>query len=131
MRLSSLFINASLIFVALSASAAGQSREARAHSALEQQRSSATADETFDLDIDFRRIVEENFTASTDVEAGGDRSALSLRVGVAVRANEINVALRNVQGRVRFRASLAPVLRLLEGRGAQPSSPPVESNPSP
>lgn len=136
MRLSSTFIKASLLLIALSVNAAGQSSEAsrqqQQQGALQaEERAGATADETFDLNIEHRRIVEENFAASTEVEAGGDRSALSLRVGVAVRAREIEVVLRNVQGRVRFRASLAPVLRLFEGRGAAAPSSTVEPIQSP
>jgi hypothetical protein len=42
----------------------------------------------------------------------------------ALGAERIDVLLRNVRGRVRFRASLAPVLRLLEARPARQPLPP-------
>lgn len=87
-------------------------------------RASADADEDFELNIDLRRITETNFRAATAVEAGG-QGGLRLRVGVALRAESIDVLLRNVRGRVRFRARLAPVLRLLESRPARPSQPPA------
>ncbi|HEX8282545.1 MAG TPA: hypothetical protein VF588_04285 [Pyrinomonadaceae bacterium] len=88
-----------------------------------------TADEDFELNIDVRRINEADFHAETEVEAGG-ASGLRLRVGVALAARDIDVLLQGVRGRVRFRASLAPVLRLLDARrgGADaPQSPPPPS----
>lgn len=77
------------------------------------------ADEDFDLNITERRITEPEFFASTEV-AAGDESArgLSLRVGVAVGAERIDVLLRNVQGHVRFRASLDALRRVLDARHA-------------
>jgi len=88
--------------------------EARAAAPLE-----TTADEDFELNIDQRRITENDFHASTAVEAGGaEPNGLDLRVGAVVRASEIDVLLRNVRGRVRFRASLEQVLRLLDARRA-------------
>lgn len=73
-----------------------------------------SADETFDLDIAERRITEESFAASTAVELGGEgRRGVSVRVGVAVGAERIDVLLRNVRGRVRFRASLEELTRRL------------------
>ncbi|HYH87135.1 MAG TPA: hypothetical protein VEX60_16905 [Pyrinomonadaceae bacterium] len=93
-----------------------------------------TANEDFDLNISERRITESDFRAETSVEVGDEGArGLNLRVGVAVRASEIDVLLRNVRGHVRFRASLEQVLRLLDSRrGAQQqttSPAPVESPP--
>ena len=87
------------------------------------QESGTDADEEFDLNIDLRRIGEKDFHAETAVETDG---ALGLRlgVGVALRASDIEVLLRNVRGHVRFRGSLAPVLRLLEGRRNAPGQTP-------
>jgi hypothetical protein len=96
-----------------------------------------TASEEFDLNIAERRITESDFEASTEVASGGEGAGrgLDLRVGVMVRAGNIDVLLRNVQGRVRFRASLEPVLRMLNQRRAEPSNnpspPPPPPNPSP
>ena len=77
----------------------------------------ANADEDFELNIGERRITEENFEASTEAEVGdgggGGGRGVNLRVGVAVGAEQIDVLLRNVRGRVRFRASLDDVLRRL------------------
>lgn len=76
-----------------------------------------SADETFDLNITERRITERDFEASTSVEAGEESArGLSLKIGVAVRAGEINVLLRNVRGRVRFRGNLERVLERLNLR---------------
>lgn len=86
-------------------------------------RAAAPVDEDFELNIDLRRITEKDFEAATAVEAGGE-GGLRLRVGVALRADSIDVLLRNVRGRVRFRASLGPVLRLLEARPARQAARP-------
>jgi hypothetical protein len=84
-----------------------------------------SADEDFELNITERRVVERNFEASTSVEAGEETArGLMLRVGVAVGADEINVLLRNVRGRVRFRASLERVLERLNVRRAAPETVP-------
>lgn len=101
-----------------------------------ERQTGTTANEDFDLNIAERRITESDFHAETAVEVGDEGArGVNLRVGVAVRANEIDVLLRNVQGHVRFRANLGQVLRLLDSRrGAQqqqqqttpasPASPP-------
>jgi hypothetical protein len=88
------------------------------------------ADEDFVLDIDRRHINEGNYHAETAVEADGSRG-LRVGVGVALRASDIDVLLTGVRGRVRFRASLAPVLRLLDARRAEapPASPPPPRPP--
>ncbi|HEX8190204.1 MAG TPA: hypothetical protein VF586_17740, partial [Pyrinomonadaceae bacterium] len=83
----------------------------------------ATADEEFDLNIERRRIGEKEFHAETAVETDGARG-LRLGVGVALRASDIEVLLLGVRGHVRFRGSLAPVLRLLEARRAAPTQTP-------
>jgi hypothetical protein len=84
--------------------------------------SRTTADETFDLNINERRIVESNFEASTSVEIGDEQArGLNLRVGVALGAREIEVLLRNVRGRVRFRGSLESILQRLNLR--RPAAP--------
>jgi hypothetical protein len=83
-----------------------------------------SADENFELNIAERRINERDFAASTTVEIGEETArGLSLRVGVAVGADEINVLLRNVRGSVRFRATLARVLERLNARPAPGARP--------
>ena len=89
---------------------------------------SSTADEEFELNIDQRRINEGDFRAETAVSTGGSRG-LQLNVGVTLRASDIDVLLRNVRGRVRFRASLEQVLRLLESR--RDAAPPSQPAPAP
>lgn len=84
-------------------------------------------DETFELNIAERRITEQNFFASTSVAAGEEGArGLDLRVGVAVGAERIDVTLRNVRGRVRFRGSLDALRRVLEAR-RRPCSPAASS----
>ena len=87
------------------------------------QTGGTTADEEFELNIDQRRISEKEFHAETAVETDGARG-LRLGVGVALRASDIEVLLLGVRGHVRFRASLAPVLRLLEARRGPPAQAP-------
>jgi autotransporter translocation and assembly factor TamB len=83
------------------------------------QAAGANAVEEFELNIDQRRISEKDFHAETDGAHG-----LQLGVGVALRASDIEVLLRNVRGHVRFRGNLAPVLRLLEAHRAAPAQTP-------
>jgi hypothetical protein len=70
------------------------------------------------LNIDLRRISESDFHAETAVSTDGARG-LRLNVGVELRASD-----------VRFRASLDPVLRLLDARrNAAPLSQPARTPP--
>ena len=84
-------------------------------------------DEDFELNIAQRRITEHDFFASTSIAIGDEQNPV-LRVGVALGAQEIDVLLRNVRGRVRFRASLDQIRRMLDARR---TAPPVESRPVP
>ena len=89
-------------------------------------------DEDFELNIVERRIVENDLYAGTELAAGVSRGrGLDLRVGVMVRAGRIEVLLREVHGRVRFRGDLGPVLRLLDARRANPQAPPAETPSTP
>ncbi len=72
------------------------------------------ADENFQLDIQSRRITENNYQASTALETVADNTrGVDLRVGVFLNATRIDVNLRNVRGQVRFRGSLDSVLERL------------------
>jgi hypothetical protein len=87
----------------------------------------SNVDENFELNIAERRITERDFFAATGIEAGESSAhGLSLRVGVAVGASEIDVLLRNVRGRVRFRGSLEVLRRVLDARrpAAATTAPP-------
>jgi hypothetical protein len=79
-------------------------------------------DETFDLNIDLRQITRENFEASTSVSTDND-SGLDLQVGVGLVAGRIDVLLRNVRGRVRFRGSLDRILEMIDRRPVAPAAP--------
>jgi hypothetical protein len=106
----------SALALAQNESAPGTAAE---QTAAPQTMNRTTADETFELNISERRITEHDFAASTAVEAGEETArGLRLRVGVSVGADEINVLLRNVRGRVNFRATLARVLDRLNTRRA-------------
>jgi hypothetical protein len=131
-RLLLLSVTACVFLAAASASAVAQERAAETNAPAPQlpqpspqssQPAAAQADEDFELNIDTRRINESDFHAETAVETGGARG-LHLKVGVALRASDIEVLLLGVRGHVRFRASLAPVLRLLDARrGVVPPAP--------
>ena len=73
------------------------------------------ADETFELKIDLRRITRENFEASTSVSTD-QSSGLDLQVGVGMASGRIEVLLRNVRGRIRFRGSLDRILEIVDQR---------------
>jgi len=119
---------ACLVLAGASADALAQERAAGTQAPPPSPRTNgATADEDFELNIDTRRISEGDFHAETAVEADGVRGLL-LRVGVALSASDIEVLLHGVRGRVRFRASLAPVLRLLDARRAPA---PAQVTPTP
>ena len=112
------------------AAGASQARGPRPPAGVEPARGQAggAADEDFELNISERRFVEESFAASTAVEAvGAGDEPLSVRVGAAVGAERIDVLLRNVRGRVRFRGTLGPLVRFVVTRraGPQPAPPPA------
>jgi hypothetical protein len=115
---------AAFIFVALSVAVAAQQprpdaagSRAVAPTVAPATSTQSNVDENFELNIAERRITERDFFASTSIEAGESSAhGLSLRVGVAVGASEIDVLLRNVQGRVRFRGSLEALQRILDAR---------------
>jgi hypothetical protein len=122
-----------VLLTALSSALAAGQTSAPATPAATPARDATTASEDFDLDIAERRITESDFEASTEVSTAGEGAGrgLDLRVGVMVRAGNIDVLLRNVRGRVRFRASLEPVLRLLNQRRAAPTAAPPSTPPNP
>ncbi|HVF55264.1 MAG TPA: hypothetical protein VM934_03890 [Pyrinomonadaceae bacterium] len=117
---------ACFMLAALAAFAAAQTERGGVSSAPPAQETQAvrptartTIDEDFQLNIVERRITESDFEASTSIEMGDEQArGLRLGIGVAVGANRIDVLLRNVQGRVRFRATLEPLLRRI--RRAEP-----------
>ncbi|MGC2238896.1 MAG: hypothetical protein WA584_22260 [Pyrinomonadaceae bacterium] len=67
------------------------------------------ADENFTLNITDERITETNYERSTQVEAGDDKTGVTVRVGASVRAPNITLTLRGITGNVRFRASLEKI----------------------
>lgn len=75
-----------------------------------------TADETFTLNIAESHVTETAYQRSTEVGIGGatDNSAVEVRAGASVRAQNITITLRGVTGSVRFRASLEKLRRLFQ-----------------
>jgi hypothetical protein len=76
------------------------------------------------LRIAERRITEENFQADRALRVGDESSSLLVEVGAALSARRIDVQLKNVDGRVRFRARLDA----LRGR-LSPITEPLPSSP--
>jgi hypothetical protein len=75
----------------------------------------ATANEDFELNIVQERITETNFARSTSVElSNNNRGGLRVEVGVGVRAEQVDILLRGIYGRVRFRASLESLRQRIE-----------------
>ncbi|HEX8369943.1 MAG TPA: hypothetical protein VF604_15460 [Pyrinomonadaceae bacterium] len=91
-------VAASLIF---SAAARGQSQTPTP--------TTETTDEDFELNIDDSRTTESNYKRSTGVEIS--EANVSIGVGATVSAQKIDLLLRGVTGRVRFRASLETIRR--------------------
>ncbi|MGI9105852.1 MAG: hypothetical protein ACR2G4_06350 [Pyrinomonadaceae bacterium] len=125
-RFISLFGLSIFIFTVLSAAVAAQQGSASNNRTRGGAANpTANVNEDFELNITEERITERNYFTSTSIELGEEAaSGVNLRVGVGVGANEINVLLRNVRGRVRFRASLDVLQRILNVRRA-----PLESVP--
>ena len=122
LALASVIIAASFVLASSQTSGNASAEASSAPSAASETRSSAN--ETFELNITERRITERDFAASTTVEIGEETArGLLLRVGVAVGADEINVLLRNVRGRVSFRATMGRVLARLNARRAPGAAP--------
>jgi hypothetical protein len=98
-----------------------------------QSATRTNVDETFELNIDERRYAQENFEASTAVGTKDGADNLNLQVGVALVSGRIDVLLRNVHGRVRFRGTLDRILEVINNRPAlfptAPSAPPPVPSP--
>ena len=77
-----------------------------------------SANEDFELNISERRITERDYEASTEVATGKKEDGVNVGIGVGIKATSIDAHLRNVRGRVRFRAKLEPVLQRLNRRRA-------------
>ena len=122
LALASFMIAAS--FVLASSQTSGNASAETPSTPLTASETRTSANETFELNIAERRITERDFAASTTVEIGEETArGLLLRVGVAVGADEINVLLRNVRGRVSFRATMERVLARLNARRAPAATP--------
>jgi hypothetical protein len=105
-------VAASLIF---SADARGQNQTVPANT---------TADEDFELNINDSRTTETNYKRSTSVEINA--ANVSVGVGASIQAQKIDLFLRGVTGRVRFRASLEAIRRRIEQ--ANQTRPPNPGN---
>ena len=80
-----------------------------------------SVDETFELNIVERRITENDFVAATAVGfESHEGKNVRINVGVEVRAEKIDVLMRNVTGTVRFRGSVQRILDLINSRPARP-----------
>ena len=102
-------LSITLIFVF---SAFGQTEK---NDSVAPQNNQITADENFELNIAQERITETNFVRSTNVEfTDNSRGNLRVDVGVRVSAGQIDVLLRGIFGRIRFRGSLAPIKQRLD-----------------
>ena len=103
-----------LIFMAAAVTIVAQNRTPTPATAPPIHSSLVEADELFVLDIKERRIFERNFEASTAVGVGADdRTGVSVKAGVSLQAQSIDVLLRNVSGTVRFRGSLQRIVDLI------------------
>lgn len=76
--------------------------------------SKTSVNEDYELNIVKKRIVESPMERSADVAlADAQRTGVAVRVGFHVVAQYAAISLRGVYGRVQFRASLAPIERVL------------------
>jgi hypothetical protein len=106
-------ISATIVWMALSAAAQ--------EPVPDKPGSRTNADETFQLNIVERRIVETDFAAATAVGFENPPPGhLKMNVGVELRATRIDVTLRNVTGTVRFRGSVQRIIDVINRRPARP-----------
>lgn len=77
-----------------------------------QTRGEGSVAKDLDLNITQERITETNFFRSTALDAAGNND-VTLHAGASISAGRIDLTLRGVIGRVRFRGSLGPLARLL------------------
>lgn len=75
-----------------------------------------TINESFELGITEKTIVEKDFERSTMVEVSEPDNGISVGVGVSVRAKNLTMTLRGITGNVGFRASLESIRLRLERR---------------
>jgi len=83
--------------------------------------------ERFELNIVLERITEIDFLRSTDVRLANETdNGVQIEIGVSARAEQINVLLRGITGRVNFRASLESIRRRIgERRQNAPANQPL------
>ena len=80
------------------------------------------SDQSFELNFDERRYSQADFEASTDVESASH--GLNVRIGVSLTAGRIELLMRNVRGRVRFRGSLDRIFEVIgKPSAASPEAP--------
>lgn len=88
-----------------------------------------TRTENYELNIKNKTISEENYKADVKVATeSNSKNAVSLDVGVGVRAKKITVTLTNVTGDVKFRGSLEKLLQRLNLVVEKTVSPIQEDN---
>lgn len=93
-----------------------------------QSSAAGIVNETINLDTDNKRIVEDNFKASTAVELNqsANRRGIRLSVGASVVADRIDLHLQNVTGQARFISITDELLEGIElerAEGTETSSP--------
>jgi hypothetical protein len=98
---------------------------------IDQPATRTNVNETFELNIAERHYSQESFEAATAVGTKNAENNLNLQVGVALASGRIDVTLRNVHGRVRFRGTLDRILELFENRQAPSSVAPAALSPAP
>ena len=60
----------------------------------------------FDLDIEDKRIVEQDYQSNAAISYGEINSgSVSLQIGAGVSAQTVNMRLQNIQGQVRLRGN--------------------------
>lgn len=68
----------------------------------------------FDLDIEDKRIVEQDYQSNAAISYGEiNSSSVSLQIGAGVSAQTVNMRLQNIQGEVRFRGNWEPLRQKL------------------
>jgi hypothetical protein len=105
------------------------SAAAETHAQTDNLTDQLNADETIELNIAQERITENDFSRSTEVRLGSEKSGgVRVEIGVGAKASRIDVLLRGVYGRATFRASLEALKQRIEQRRQRLSPAAAEPN---
>ncbi len=124
-------VSAAMLLMALSFEALAQQVEGANTSAqenafpiLNNTGSHLSVNKDFDLNITEQRILKQDYKSSTSIGIGeAEPGGISLRAGTVVRANEVDILLHNIQGKVHFRSNWERLRQIIRSHPARDTVP--------